>query len=154
MSDAPAWPSRFLGVLVPLTALLLVVQYLLGLWTNVYAPSVPFTHSTSMPSLGVHYLVGYALGALTLVGVLIAALSRNLRSVVLEGVVFVAVLWAAFAGMAYVGTQPNPPVASFSMGFAFLIAFAANLVLSFFLMMQRGVFSRMMPAPPTTTHGS
>lgn len=121
---------EMLAIVGPVTALALVAQYLLGLWTNLYGPASGFTTSTEFGPLSAHYDVGYLIGVLALLMLLLAFLSRETRLITLAVLLLVAVAVAGIAGMAFVHTQPNPPIDSFVMGTAFLGALAANLVLN------------------------
>ena len=105
--------------------LLLAAQYFLGLWTNVYAPSM-FTSNSSFPSLDWHYNIGYILFLLGIVVLIFAGLARDLR-LILSAIVVVATVYAAGAfGAAFVSSSPNDPLDSFGMGVMFLVAFLAN----------------------------
>ncbi|HEV2316030.1 MAG TPA: hypothetical protein VGV89_00435 [Thermoplasmata archaeon] len=131
MSTPPSWAGTAVRALAPLSVLLLVGQYLLGLWTNVYAPAGGFNSNTSFPSLDWHYMIGDTLGILAILLIVFAGLSRQVPAIVLSVVLFIAVLVAGFAGQAFVGSTPNPPSASVTMGAMFLVAFVAALGLTF-----------------------
>lgn len=131
---------------MPLVGLDLVVQYIAGLGTNAYAPSAGFTMNTEFPIYGVHWDNGLVLGILSIVLVVVSIFSRQGRNIVPAVVSLVAVLIAGFAGMAYVGTSPNPPSATLTMGLAFLVSFAAIMAFNFRLRLG----APAVPAPPTT----
>lgn len=143
----PAWAEKALRVVVPVTGLLLVVQYLLGLWTNAYAPSSGFTDNTSYPSLDWHYNIGFTLGALGVIVLIVAALTRKLPFIGLAAVLLVGIAIAGISGMEFVHSSPNDPVATVVMGVGFLIAFWASLVLGLLAMGM----ARMGPRPPIST---
>ncbi|MCI4332434.1 MAG: hypothetical protein L3K01_01695 [Thermoplasmata archaeon] len=133
MTDsAPAWPHKALRILVPVTGLLLVAQYLLGLWTNAYAPASGFTSNSSFPSLDWHYNIGFALGILGLLVVIVAAFTRKVPFIGLAIVLFVGIAIAGVEGMRFVNSTPNPPVDAVLMGVGFLVAFWASLALGWF----------------------
>jgi hypothetical protein len=136
---------RTLWVLVPLLALLLVVQYIAGMWTNAYAPSAGFTNNSSFLSLNIHYMVGDVLGVLSIVLVIVAAFSRRLPFVAISVVTLAAVIVAGFAGMAFVSSSPNNPADTMVMALAFIVAFGAILGFAFRLVLARAVL------PPATT---
>jgi hypothetical protein len=146
--DSPLDP-RTLSLLIGLALLLLVTEYLLGLWTNVYAPAV-FTTSISSLALGAHYAVGYALGFVALILLIVAVVSRSLRSVVHALIVLLTIGMAGIFGRLYVSSTPNDPVYSFAMGFLFLVALAACMAIGWFLWRRSpGVPARPSPeAPP------
>ena len=131
MEDAPrAYLSLRYVILATLT--LLVGQYLLGLWTNAYAPS-SFTSSTSYPSLDWHYNVGYALFFLALAAVVLAALTRELRLVAPALTLLASVVLAGVFGMMFVASAPNNPLDAFGMGVMFLVAFGSAVSIAFSL---------------------
>ncbi|HEV2429275.1 MAG TPA: hypothetical protein VGV64_05450 [Thermoplasmata archaeon] len=136
MKPAPTWPSKALLVLVPIQGFLLAVEYLLGMWTNLYAPSA-FTDSTSFPSLDWHYTNGYVLGVVAILTVVLAALSRKVPYLVLGLVALGAILGAGLSGQAFVGSAPNNPIDSFSMSLAFLFAMIATLLFGVVIRMGR-----------------
>jgi hypothetical protein len=148
---ASAWPHKALRILVPVTGLLLVVQYLLGLWTNAYAPSSGFTDNTSFPSLDWHYNIGFALGILAVLVLILAALTRRIPYVGFAVLLLVGVAVAGISGMGFVHTMPNPPVDAVVMGIGFLVAFWASLALGWFSM-GVGRMGRREPGPtPVST---
>jgi hypothetical protein len=132
--SVPAWPHKALRILLPVTGLLLVVQYLLGLWTNAYAPASGFTSNSSFPSLDWHYNIGFALGILGLLVVIVAAFSRKLPYIGFAVLLFAGIAVAGVAGMRFVNSTPNPPVDTVLMGVGFLVAFWASLALGWFAM--------------------
>jgi hypothetical membrane protein len=131
---APAWSWKVLRILVPVTGLLLVVQYLLGLWTNAYAPASGFTDNTSFPSLDWHYNIGFLLGILGILVVIVAAFTRKVPYVGFGLLLLAGIALAGIAGMRYVGTTPNAPLDAVLMGIGFLVAFWASLALGWFAM--------------------
>jgi hypothetical protein len=142
---APAWTTRTLGVLVPLVALDLVVQYIAGLGTNAYAPAAGFTMNTDFGIYDLHWDNGFLLGILVILLLIVAGLSRQVRSLVPAVVAFLAVLVAGIAGMNFVNTTPNPPGATIAMGLAWLVAFGAVMTMFRF---QRGAMWAPPPAAP------
>jgi hypothetical protein len=126
MSGPPRWAKKALGAVTGISLLLLLIQYLLGLWTADYAPAA-FTNDTSFPSLDWHYNVGFALGIVSILIVILAALTRQARLIAPSVVLFIAILVAGVLGMRYVNTTPNDPLASFGMGVMFLVAFGSAM---------------------------
>jgi hypothetical protein len=125
-----AWSTTALRVLVPIVGLLLVVQYVLGLLTNAYAPAAGFTSNSTGNYLDAHYSVGYILGILALLIFVVACFTRRARVIVLALVVLLGVVGAGLEGMHYVSTTPNDPTATVGMGLLFLIAFGAAMMLA------------------------
>jgi hypothetical protein len=105
--------------------ILLVAQYFLGLWTNVYAPSM-FTSNSSFPSLDWHYNIGFILFFAGIVLLILTGLARDWRLLLCGIVVLGAVYGAGQFGAAYVSSSPNNPLDSFGMGALFLVALFAN----------------------------
>ncbi|MCI4317369.1 MAG: hypothetical protein L3J96_02425 [Thermoplasmata archaeon] len=144
MTAVRPWVPKARAAFAGLTMLLLVVQYLLGLWTNLYGPTA-YTSNTSFPALDAHYNVGFALFFTALILLVLTGLSRELRLVVPAVVGLVAIILAGVYGMMYVGSTPNAPIDSFLMGLMFLVAFGATSAVSSLGMMRHPVG----PMPPT-----
>jgi heme A synthase len=134
---------------VPIAGLLLVVQYLSGLWTNAYGPANGFTSSSSFPALSAHYAVGYALTALVLVVAIVAFFTGRRRVTALALILAAGVVWAAISGSAFVRSTPNNPLYSVSMGIAFLVAFWAALMLVGITMVRRAKVDDPPSSPST-----
>jgi len=144
MEEAPR-AHRSLRYVVLATLLLLVGQYLLGIWTSAYAPA-SFTTSTSYPPLGWHYNLGFAVFFLSLVAVVLAALTRELRLVAPALALIVSVVLAGVFGRVYVASTPNNPLDSFAMGVMFLVAFGSAASLAFSLRSRSQRTSPPVPA--------
>jgi hypothetical protein len=123
------WVPRGLTILVMIVLLDLVIQYLLGLLTNVYAPAM-FTSNSSYGSLNAHIFNGMILFLVSIVMLIFAALMKQWRCIVPAVVLVVSVYLAGSLGMVYINTTPNPPLASFGMGTLFLVAFVAGIALA------------------------
>jgi hypothetical protein len=130
VGPAPRWPLTALRFLAPIILLVLIAQYLLGLWTNLYAPPAGFTSNSSSPALDWHYNLGFILGIASILSIVLAALTRRLPLVVLSIILFVGVLVAGMAGGSFVSSTPNASGDSFLMGAMFLLAFVAALGLA------------------------
>lgn len=147
---APAWTSKAQKVLIPLAGFDLAVQYVAGILTNAYAPSGGFTDNTSFGWYDLHSANGFLLGFLLIGVMVVVGLTRQYPNLALAVIAFIAMLVASIAGMAFVGATPNPPIASATMGIAFLVAFGAMMMLGVRIRMPMG---RAEPAPamPTTS---
>ena len=145
------WPFRTLKVLIPIAGILLVVQYVAGLYTSAYSPASGFTDNSAFPALNLHYTVGMILGILAIIVVIISAFTRQVRYIGLSVVMVAAILTAGIAGIAYVSSTPNPPVATVIMGISFLVAFWADVALAFMAMMGGGMGSSTPPQTTTTS---
>jgi heme A synthase len=126
MTASPAWTTPALRYLGPTLVLLLVVEALLGGWTNVSGPST-FTTSTSLPSLMGHEGLGYLLGVLALVALVAAAMAGRRRNILHAGLVLVGVGAAGVAGRAFLQNSSNPPIDSTVMALMFLVALAGAI---------------------------
>jgi disulfide bond formation protein DsbB len=146
--SARTWPSKALAVIVPIVGLDLVIQYIAGMGTNVYAPANGFTMNTDFGIYDLHWVNGYALGILSIVLLVFSAFSRQLRNIAASVVVFGSVIAASIAGMMFVNNTPNPPGASLAMGLAFLVAFATVMAMMFRLRVGDTV-----PRPPAVAAG-
>lgn len=143
MAEPPRWATRGLMVVAVVTLLILLVQYLSGIWTNLYSTSM-FTSNSSSPSLDAHYDGGFALGLLGIVAIALAVLTRRARLIGQSAALFLWIVVAGIAGMAFVGNTPNPAIDSFTMAVAFLLAFGTAIGLTFSA--YRGLAERPPPA--------
>ncbi|MGA9839845.1 MAG: hypothetical protein WBF81_02350 [Thermoplasmata archaeon] len=139
-----------LRITILVTVLLLVVQYVLGLWTSAYAPS-SFTSNTSLPSLEGHLAVGYALGVVSLLALVFAGLTREVRVIVPAFALLLAVGLAGVFGMMFVRTTPNDPLDSVGMGIMFLVALGAAFNMAYYLRSRPA--SAPTPPPVATPSG-
>lgn len=133
MATPRNWP-RVITYVSGAVLFLLLLQYFLGLWTNVYAPAqfASFDSGANYaPSLNAHIINGDVLFLLAVVLLVLAAFSRQARLVISAVVLVVAVYAAGEFGMAYVNSSPNDPIDSFGMGSLFLVALfsAAGLMM-------------------------
>jgi hypothetical protein len=115
---------------LPFVAAALALQYVLGLWTNLFGPAT-FTPSTSFGPYEAHFDTGVAVTLLAILLLLAAVSTRRPAYAALAIVTFGSVLAAALFGQAFVGSSPNIPAYSEGMGVAFLVAFASVLILAF-----------------------
>jgi hypothetical protein len=129
MTPTRPWVPRLLSAFVGLVFLLLIAEYLLGLWTNVYAPAM-FTSSASTPALAAHMSAGIALFVAPIVMTVLAALRKELRRVIPSVVTVLAIGAAGVFGRMYISTTPNDPAYSFAMGTLFLVAFVSAAAVS------------------------
>lgn len=119
--------------LVMLTLLLLAVQYVVGMWINLYARCLPTsiqnvynsTQCTPNIEVGAHVDLGLVLGLLSLALVVWAARRHRPHLLAAAGAGFVFILVAAFAGEEFLAT--GNAAYSLLMAVAFLAAFGAYL---------------------------
>jgi hypothetical protein len=123
-----------------LATILLAIQYVLGLWTNVYGPS-SYTASTSYPPLLAHYVVGYAVGLVALLALVFACLTRETRMIGLAFIVLITVAAAGLFGMLFIRSTPNNPLDSIAMGVLFLLALGSASQLAYTLRSRLGPLS-------------
>jgi hypothetical protein len=147
VTEPRPWVPGALFYLVGITLVLLVVQYLLGIWTNAYAPGMFSPSNRSFAPLGFHVIVGYLVGIVAVMMLIVAALSKHPRYIGQSVGVVVGIGLAGLFGMLYVDSTPNDPAYSFGMGLMFLIAFGACAALAYAVWGIRPA----MPAPPTPT---
>jgi hypothetical protein len=145
MPSRHAWLT-LVQIIAGIEMLLLIAQYFLGLWTNVYAPAM-FTSNSSFPSLDWHYTVGYMLFVIGLVVLILAGLARHWRVALAAVVVVVAVYSAGMFGADFVSSSPNDPIDSFGMGTMFLVALFANAALLMMTARARRASGTAAPVP-------
>jgi hypothetical protein len=132
---APRNWARIVTYISGVTLFLLLLQYLLGLWTNVYAPAQFSSFDSGAnysPALNGHIINGDALFLLSVIALVIAAISKQVRLFIPAVVLVVSIYVAGQFGMAYVNSTPNDAIDSFGMGTMFLVALfsAAALIMT------------------------
>jgi hypothetical protein len=147
MQERP-WALRALKILVPVTALLLVIQYIAGIGTNVYAPAAGFNGNSDFGWLDLHYTTGDVLGIVSILLLVVAVFTARAPLIGNSAGIFASVLIAGLAGMAYINTSPNNPVDSLVMGVFFLVAFGATISLGY-RVMRTSPAAPAAPQPPT-----
>lgn len=119
-------------VILLVQATLLIIQFIVGMWINLFAPmNVPPPHGYFMmgymmyyfsliPALAPHMAIGVAIGLLFLAMLVVALLSRDVIGAVLSTIGGVMTLVAGVAGMAFVagGLSNNALSMIMSVGFA------------------------------------
>ena len=128
VGDPARSAPRSLVMLLRVIVVLLSVQFLLGMWVNLYGP-VPSTDNlglalsyTGDPSLTAHVALAVLLVILGIVIVVVAARGKtraSLRWAVLLG--SLSILWASAAGIEFVLSGFASSADSFSMALAFIL---------------------------------
>lgn len=147
------WP-RAVAYVGGIALALLILQYVLGLWTDVYAPAqfASFdSGSNYAPSLRAHIVTGDVLFLVSAVAVVLAAISRRLLLIVPAVVLLVSIFGAGEFGMAFVNSAPNDPIDSFAMGTLFLAALFTSAALVMFSQRARATAG---PAPSVSAPGA
>lgn len=121
--------SRLLVGLLRGTVVLLALQYLLGMWVNLFGP-VPPTNDlgaalsyTGDPAFTAHVALAVLLLTLGIVIVFVSFREETrvgLRIMVLLGLL--SIFWASVAGVQFVRSGFSSNTASFSMALAFIVA--------------------------------
>jgi len=120
---------------------LLISQYLLGMWTNLFVvfpsevPSVNPLDSvfTNGPYLLLSHIVnGIGLGVMSICAVIISLISRNKRLVVLSISGFASILLAGESGIEFVLGWYNDNLYSFLMSLGFIASFAIFFAMLWF----------------------
>ncbi|MFZ1023292.1 MAG: hypothetical protein WAN87_04075 [Thermoplasmata archaeon] len=155
MAEPRNW-GRVVTYLAGAALVLLIAQYFLGLWTNVYAPAQFASFQTGIDSgpyypapLRVHVANGDVLFLLSIVALVFAALARQLRLIVPALVLAVSIYVAGELGMLFVNSTPNAPIDSFGMGAMFLVALLSAAGLLMMSWRSRPV-ARSKPEMPAT----
>lgn len=122
-------PTRKLVTLLRAAVVLLSLQFVLGIWANLFG-SFPSTQRLGTavsyagdPVLTGHYVLAVVLVLLGIVLVVVAfrgPTRASLRAMVVLGLL--AIVWASAAGVAFVASGFSSPSDSFSMALAFIFA--------------------------------
>jgi hypothetical protein len=134
MASRWAWPARALKYVAPVILASLVVQYLLGLYTNLYGG---FSATTSTGALDGHYTNGDILFLLAVLALIFASLARDWKNAGLGAALVAIVTVAGFMGGAFQNSVANvgdagQPVYSFAMGVLFLVGLFVGVLLVYF----------------------
>jgi hypothetical protein len=123
--------TRALRTIVRVILLLLVAQYLLGEWVNLFGsfPAGPHSLGSALvdlsdPALEVHLLVAIALLFGSLIALAFAWATEDRLLALASGLGFVGVLGAAAAGALFVYSGYGNNADSFAMAGLFLLAFS------------------------------
>ena len=138
---------RVLRIAVFLAMAALVVQYITGLITNIYAPASGYTSGSVFAPYVDHFVTGIVLGILAIAVLVLCIRVRDRDFVVLATVALASIVLAGVFGMAFIHTSPNEPIYSVGMGIAFLAAFFAGGTLAG-LVNRRFVGGRARPPTP------
>ena len=129
---ARAGKIRALRILSMSILALLFVQFLLGMWTNLFAafpessPSVNPLDQVFIQGpyvLAAHIITGIALGIVSISIIVLSALARNKRAVVLACAGLGSILLAGESGIEFVLGWYGNDALSFSMAFGFVLSF-------------------------------
>ena len=145
--------------LIGLELVLLGIQFALGMFLNLFValPSlgsygmIGMMTASGVPGLMAHMMVGYALGALSLVilAVAVAVAAHDRLLVGTTAATFVSILAAGIGGLAFLfGSQNSADSYVMSTGFLFAFAFAFLSLLS---VTGGGRHAPPVPGSPRTT---
>ncbi len=138
--------SRFLAPLIILQFFLLVVQFIIGMWINLFAPmnvpAQPYGHMmggyfmsimVQIPEVMVHMMIGFLIGLLSLIILIISFFTKRLSIIVLLAINGFLVLIAGIYGLIFLlgGLQNN--VQSFIMAMGFIGAVSSDFGTIYFL---------------------
>ncbi len=109
---------------------LLIIEFLLGMWVNLYATLPVGTKLTlsQQPDfsgkleVGIHLIGGVLLGIASVVALIVSALLKKLVPSVLGAVGLVATIVAGFEGLAFANGGYSNNGESYAMSIAFLVA--------------------------------
>ncbi|MHB1470668.1 MAG: hypothetical protein ACYCSA_05965 [Thermoplasmataceae archaeon] len=136
--------SRLAINLILLEFLLLVIQFIIGMWINLFAVFPSFGSSFfmygmmrvmfSVPELMVHMMTGFLMGLISIMIFMILAIGGDYRLSSLSAIASVSILAAGIGGLEFVFSGFGNDVFSFimSLGFIFtVIAYSLILYLLF-----------------------
>lgn len=141
--------------LLGITSLLLALEFLLGMYVNLYDASLPnsiehvFGSGLAMSALAAHVTLGILLGVFALLTLLWAVMRRRLHVAAWAMIGLLGVLLAAVGGDLFLMNQQ--PAWSFTMALGFLISFGAYTRAAGVLARHRMVMPPMAsvaPMPP------
>lgn len=137
---APSKPRRMRSVRNTSIVIicLLVVQYLLGMISNLFVDfPTPLASVNPLDNLFtsgpypvlIHLLNGLALGILSIIAIIVSVITRSRRLIILSSCGLGATLFAGEAGIEFVLGWYTVDVFSFLMSIGFILSFAAYFLL-------------------------
>ena len=130
---------------------LLIVEFLSGMWVNLYA-AVPIGTKLTLSQqpdfsgkleLGIHLIVGILLGILSIVALIFAALLKNVGAAILSLVGAVSIIVAGFSGLALASSGYTNNAESYLMSVAFLVAILVYINLGRLVSMPRTMHAKV-----------
>ncbi|EQB65742.1 MAG: hypothetical protein AMDU3_IPLC00002G0379 [Thermoplasmatales archaeon I-plasma] len=132
--------SKFAVNLILLEFLLLIIQFIIGMWMNLFAIFPSFGSSFfmygmmqvmfSVPELMVHMMLGIFIGLISLMILMIFAMGSDYRLSLLSAAASVSILTAGISGLEFMFSGFGDNIFSFimSLGFIFTVI-AYSLIL-------------------------
>ena len=130
-----------LGVnLILLEFFLLIIQFIIGMWMNLFALFPSFGHSFfmygmmqvmfSVPELAIHMMLGILIGLVSLMIFFVFAMNGDNRLSALSAVASVSILTAGIGGLEFMFSGFTNNIFSFlmSLGFIFTIVSYASIL--------------------------
>ncbi len=129
--------SRFAVNLILLEFFLLIIQFVIGMWMNLFAIFPSFGSSFfmygmmqvmfSVPELMVHMMTGILIGLVSLMIFMIFAMGGDYRLSLLSAIASVSILTAGISGLEFMFSGFTNNVFSFTMSLGFIFTFGCLL---------------------------
>ncbi|SIM83931.1 hypothetical protein [Cuniculiplasma divulgatum] len=138
----------FFIVVIAIELLLLAVQFVFGIWMNLFAPFPtarvafqPYAMMTvmiSVPELMIHMMNGVLIGLLSLMIFVLAIMRADFRSAAISAVASLSILLAGISGLLFLFSGFQDNVFSFAMSIGFIVA----VISYFFLVYSAAILPR------------
>ena len=135
--------SRLAINLILLEFLLLVIQFIIGMWINLFAVFPSFGSSFfmygmmrvmfSVPELMVHMMTGFLMGLISIMIFMILAIGGDYRLSSLSAIASVSILAAGIGGLEFVFSGFGNDVFSFIMSLGFIFTVVAYSLILYLL---------------------
>ncbi|MHB1810956.1 MAG: hypothetical protein ACYCPR_00865 [Thermoplasmataceae archaeon] len=135
--------SRLAINLILLEFLLLVIQFIIGMWINLFAVFPSFGSSFfmygmmrvmfSVPELMVHMMTGFLIGLISIMIFMILAIGGDYRLSSLSAIASVSILAAGIGGLEFVFSGFGNDVFSFIMSLGFIFTVVAYSLILYLL---------------------
>ncbi|MHB8359068.1 MAG: hypothetical protein ACYDCP_06170 [Thermoplasmataceae archaeon] len=135
--------SRLAINLILLEFLLLVIQFIIGMWINLFAVFPSFGSSFfmygmmrvmfSVPELMVHMMTGFLMGLISIMIFMILAIGGDYRLSSLSAIASVSILAAGIGGLEFVFSGFGNDVFSFIMSLGFIFTVIAYSLILYLL---------------------
>ena len=135
--------SRLAINLILLEFLLLIIQFIIGMWINLFAVFPSFGSSFfmygmmrvmfSVPELMVHMMTGFLIGLISVMIFMILAIGGDYRLSSLSAIASVSILAAGIGGLEFVFSGFGNDVFSFIMSLGFIFTVVAYSLILYLL---------------------
>ena len=124
--------THFLSIAIVAELSLLAVQFIIGMWMNIFAVYPSYNNAFpmygmmdimfSIPELMVHMMIGVLIGLLSLMIFMMTLMLGDYKSMVVSAIASISILLAGLSGLEFIFSNFQNNTFSFTMSIGFIIA--------------------------------